>query len=781
MLSARLGPGPGIAPANRGIWLLMAGLLAATLAAYAPAWHGGMLWDDDAHITRAELRPVSGLWRIWTELGATQQYYPVVHSAFWMQYRLWGENTLGYHLCNIFLHALAAFLAALILRRLQVPGAWLAAAIFALHPVHVESVAWITELKNTLSGALYLGAALAYLRFDEERRRTLYALALVLFLLALLSKTVTATLPAALLVVFWYRRGILRWKRDVLPLAAFFVLGAGAGLLTAWVERALIGAEGAEFRFSLIERFLIAGRAIWFYLGKLAWPSDLIFIYPRWRISQEVWWQYLYPLAFVGLLAALWGLRRRFRGPLAALLLFCGTLFPALGFFNVYPFVFSFVADHFQYLASLGVIALGAAGLTLLSRRLRLPGGLAAPAALVLAGVLGGLTWAQSRQYADAETLYRATIERNPSCWMAYNNLGYLKLQGIPGEPAAALAPIEEALRLRPAYPGAHNNLGLALQKLGRTGEAVTHYREALRLRPDFPEAAHNLGVALESLGRPGQAAEVYAQALKLHPKSAGLHDRLGQALQGLGSLEEARAHIRQALDLNPGFAEAHNSMGNLLQRMDRAAEAEAEYREALRLKPDYPEARTNLGIALQAQGRLDEAAAEHREALRLAPDFAEAHCNLGNVFSAKGLPEDAIGHYREALRCDPGFIEAYNSLGQAQLALRRYGEAAASFEEALKLRPGYAPAHFNLGNLLQAAGRLQEAVSHYRQAIASQPGSAETHNNLGVALAGLGRTAEAAGEFQQALQLKPDYGEARKNLDRAGAALSKGALRKAP
>ena len=240
-----------------------------------------MLWDDNAHITRGDLRSAAGLWRIWFDLGATQQYYPLIHSAFWLQHKIWGDDTRGYHLVNIVLHALSSFLLALILRRLAVPGACLAAVIFAMHPVHVESVAWITEMKNTLSGVLYLSSALAYLRFDERRQKRMYATAMALFVPALLSKTVAATLPAALLVVFWWRRGRLHWRRDVLPLAPWFALSAAAGLLTAWVERTLIGAEGAAFQFTLIERVLIAGRAVWFYLGKLLWPANLIFIYPR--------------------------------------------------------------------------------------------------------------------------------------------------------------------------------------------------------------------------------------------------------------------------------------------------------------------------------------------------------------------------------------------------------------------------------------------------------------------------------------------------------------------
>ena len=361
---------PAVRPsASPQLWLLFAGLVLLTLAVYYPAWHGGMLWDDDAHITRVDLRSLSGLWRIWFDVGATQQYYPAAHSAFWVFYQLWGDNTLGYHLANIVLHASSAFLVAVILRRLAIPGAVLAALIFAVHPVNVESVAWMTELKNTLSGVCYLGAALMYLRFDESRDRRWYALAAGLFVLALFSKTVTATLPAALLVIFWWQRGRIRWREDVVPLLPFFAIGVAGGLLTAWVERAQIGAEGPAFQFTFVERCLIAGRAFWFYLGKLVWPTDLMFIYPRWQVSQQVVWQYAYPIALVALVAALWWYRTRSRAPLAAVLFFAGTLFPALGFFNVYPFIYSFVADHFQYLASLGIIVLASAAAATLAAR----------------------------------------------------------------------------------------------------------------------------------------------------------------------------------------------------------------------------------------------------------------------------------------------------------------------------------------------------------------------------------------------------------------------------
>ena len=395
---------------------------------------------------------------------------------------------------------MAAVMVALILRRLEIPGAFLAAAIFALHPVHVESVAWITELKNTLSAVFYLGSAMVYLRFDQQRRTPLYLWALGLFVLGLLSKTVTATLPAALLVIFWWQRGRLSWRKDVLPLLPFFLLGAVAGIFTAWVERTLIGAQGSAFAIPALERILIAGKAIWFYLGKLFWPANLIFIYPRWETSQAAAWQYLFPVAAFALVVALWALRRRWRGPLAGLLFFVGTLFPVLGFFNVYPFIYSFVADHFQYLASLGIITLVAAGIAMLLKRLQLwrrPAGYAICVLLLV--TLATLTWRQSRMYTDIETLYTTTIDLNPTCWMAYNNRGII-YKGL-GNYRQAIEDYNRAIEIKPDFAEAYNNRGNAYNGLGNYRQAIEDYNRAIEIKPDFAEAYYNRGVVYLNQG----------------------------------------------------------------------------------------------------------------------------------------------------------------------------------------------------------------------------------------------------------------------------------------
>jgi tetratricopeptide (TPR) repeat protein len=577
-------------------------IVCCTLLAYLPALDGGLLWDDAAHITRPELRSLHGLWRIWSDLGATQQYYPLLHSAFWVEYKLWGDALLGYHLANLLLHAAAACLVMLIMRRLALPGAWLAALIFALHPVCVESVAWIAEQKNTLSTVFYLSAALLYLHFDRTRRGSHYFLALALFVLALLSKTVTDTLPAALLVVFWWRRGRIGWKRDVLPLLLWFALGAAAGLFTAWVERNFVGAEGPGFALTLVERFLVAGRALWFYLGKLLWPANLMFFYPRWRVDSAVWWQYLFPLGALAALAGLCLLARKRRGPLAGALIFAGTLFPALGFFNVYPFIYSYVADHFQYTASLGIIVPVAAGLASAVR----PGARrwAVAAACLALAALGALTWRQCGMYYDIETLFQETLEHNPTSWIAHYNLGVL-IAGTPGRMEEAIQHYREAARLKPDYAMAHYNLALALalsQTPDRLPEAIEEYRAALRINPDSAEAHNNLGLALSKIpGRLPEAIQEYRSALRIDPDSAEAHNNLGIALLNMpGLVSEAIPHFQAALRTKPDSAEIHNNLGGALSLVPgRLQEAIEEYTTALRIQPDYSDARYNLEVAL--------------------------------------------------------------------------------------------------------------------------------------------------------------------------------------
>ena len=668
-------------------------ILCATMVAYLPALGGSLLWDDASHVTRPDLRSLHGLWRIWFDLGATQQYYPLLHSAFWFEHSVWGDAVTGYHLVNVALHAVAACLVVRIARRMALPGAWLAGLCFALHPISVEAVAWISEQKSTLSGVFYLGAALVYLSFDESRRVSRYWAATGLFVLALLSKTVTATLPAALLVVLWWRRGRLEWKRDVRPLVPWLVVGASGGLFTAWVERTLIGASGAEFTLTPVQRVLLAGRAIWFYFAKVVWPADLSFLYPRWSLDATQWWQYLFPLGVAAVGIGLWRLARRNRGPLAGFLVFAGTLFPTLGFFNVYPFRYSYVANHFAYLASLGILISAAWAVTIGTAKLwpGRTGGTVVPAILVAA--LGLLTWRQAGTYRDEATLYRATIERNPEAWLAHNNLGNLLFEA-PGRRAEAIAQFQAALRANPDYWEAHLSLGNALLEIpGRLDGAITEYEAAVRLAPEFERTHTNLGNALLRAGRNEEAIAQFETALRIQPSSAVAHSDLGNALARLpGRLPDAIAEYRAALSANPDFADAHNNLGEILaQTPGRLSEAVAQFEAAIQARPGYYDAHSNLGTALShIPGRLPDAVAEYEAALRIRPDSAVAHYNLGYALSR--LPDrlpDAVAEYRRAVQLDPTYADAHYNLAGALVRMPGgEAEALAECEIALRLKP---------------------------------------------------------------------------------------------
>lgn len=577
-------------------------LIALTAGAYIPAMNGGFIWDDDDYVQdNLTLRSLSGLGQIWFQPGATRQYYPLVHTTYWLEYQLWGLDPTGYHVVNVILHALSAVVVWRLLIRLTIPGAWAAAALFALHPVHVESVAWITERKNTLSGAFYLSAAWAYLRYEASQSPRLYWTALLLFAAALFSKTVTCTLPAALLLILWWKNQT-PMRRTAVALVPFFILGAAMSGVTVWMERHSVGAWGPEWDLSLVERGLIAGRALWFYAAKLLVPLDLAFIYPRWAIDATAIWQYLYPAGALGVGALLWAFRERWgRGPLTGVLFFAGTLAPALGFFNFYPMLYSFVADHFQYLASLGLLALAAAGGHCIWTRLGRPAAGPIALALVLA-VCGLLTWRQGQVYADLETLWRDTLQKNAGAWIAHNNLANILKQR--GQLDQAIGHYRQALWLKPGSAQIHLNLADAHQARGEPAAALRHYRRALEAEPARVETHLKLGNALLGQHAVAEAINSYRQAVRLAPNLALAHSNLGAALAIQRQFAEAIEHYRQALQLKPDFAEAHNNLGRLLAVRGQLTEAIEHYRRALQLKPTYRQARSNLASALQAAGQ---------------------------------------------------------------------------------------------------------------------------------------------------------------------------------
>jgi Flp pilus assembly protein TadD len=611
---------------SRNGWLGVFALLALLVVAYIPALRGGFIWDDDQYVTGNQtLRSLVGLWRIWFDPSATPQYYPLVHTTFWLEYHIWGLHAFGYHAVNLGLHAVAALLLYRLLTRLELPGAWLAAAIFALHPVELESVAWITERKNVLSAVFYLSASLAFLRFasvesvaePERRRWNCYFWALALFVAALFSKSVTCSLPAAMLLVIWWKRGRLRWH-DIWPLTPFFLLGAASGLATAWLEKHHVKAEGADWSLNLMERVLIAGRALWFYAAKLLWPAHLTFSYPRWNIDVGVWWQWLFPAAALGVVTVLWAMRNRIgRGPLAAVLFFIGTVGPALGFVNIYPMRYTFVADHYQYLAGIGLIVLCCVGL------IRLPG----MVVCLLLATLAAVTWQQGHIYRNIETLWLDTLAKNPESWLAHDNFGQTLLEKKQFKEAEGH--FREALRLNQRDAVAWFDSGCALLGEKKIDEAIQSFQEAVGVRPQYERAQYYLGLALARRGRVDEAINAYEKTLGINPGDSAVLSNLASALMAKGRFGDAATRLRAAVGLHPEVAALHSNLALALTYGGQLDEAIGEYQETLKLKPDSAEAHKDLGAALAAKGRVNEAVEQFTEALRLHPNDPEAEQQL--------------------------------------------------------------------------------------------------------------------------------------------------------
>ncbi len=721
------------APAPRSLggewadWKWAVLLLAATLIAYQPIWHAGFIWDDDSHVTPPELRSLRGLLRIWTQLGATQQYYPFVYSVFWLENKLWGDAPLGYHLVNVVLHVCSALLVVRIFRQLKISGGWFAAALFALYPIEVESVAWVSELKNTLSGVFYLGAMLVLLKFDQTRDARKYAIALALFVLGLLSKTVIATLPGAWLVLIWWQRGRISWKRDVPAVLPFVGAGLAAGLVTSFIERKLLHAEGSEFHFTFIERCLIAGRDIWFYLGKFVWPVNLAFFYPRWNVSQAVWWQYLFPMA-AALLAGLLVWKRQ-RGLLAAFLFFAGTLFPALGFFNVFPFRYSLVADHFQYLAILGPITLVAVAFSAASKRLLS----AAPVLPFAAGsvalaILGTLTWRQCQTYTDPDALWDHTYRLNPDCWMAHNYSGCKLLD--KGKLDEAISEFNIALAANPFDVTTRDNLGIALLQKGNVAEANAQFQQSLQTDPDSPETFNDLSAALRQQGRLDEAIAYGQKAVAARPIFTSAHYNLGLALADKGDTEGAIAQYEAAVQIHPEFANAQNNLGGLLLKTGKAGEAIPHLQEATRINPGLSQAQVNLGLAYLNQGQINDAQIHFELALKQKPDDADAYFNLGNILAQRGDFPGAITRFQKTLEINSNYTDAFINLGNVFLKTSKVDEAIAQFQRALLISPDNAQAHNNLANAAAKKGMFQTAIEHYESALRLQPADASFQNN---------------------------------------------------
>jgi protein O-mannosyl-transferase len=708
---------------------------------YYPSLSGGFLWDDDRLLTESRIiKSPDGLHRIWCSTEAVD-FWPVTNTLLWTQWRLWGMDPAGYRVTNLITHAAAALLIWIILQRLSISGAFLAAMIFAVHPVNVESVAWITQQDNTLALLFFLLSILWYLKAlrcdgaprEGEQSRPLaaalqtrcpsptvhcqptalssfiphlssfYWLSLAGFALAMLGKGSAAVLPVVLLGIVWWRRKVTRW--DVARSLPFFAIAAILVVVNIWFQT---HGSGEEFRTAgFLERVLGAGGVIWFYLYKAVLPINLAYVYPQWEIQtgRVLWWLPL--LAALTVTAVLWWYREKWSWPfLFAWGFFCVSLAPVMGFTDVEYMECSLVANHYQYIAIIGVISLAAAGCSLWRRQIQGPVRWAGGGAVVILVItLMVLSWQQSRLYSDAILLYQASLETNPRSYIVHNNLGMaLKNAGRPNDAAEQF---QRAVDLKPDYFAACNNLAVVLNNLGRTQDAIKLFQHVLLQKPDYPEALNNLGAALIAAGRPEEAEKFIEKALRLKPDYAKAHYHLGIALSEIGRQKEAVEHFKQALSLKPDYAEAHNSLGVLLGQAGLLRDATEHFRQALHYDPKMFLAENNLGNTLSGEGKSDEAVEHYEQALRLKPDYLQARVSLAGALVKAGMFPKAIEHYEQALRLKPDCIEAYFGLALTYAKTKQTREAAAIAQKALELA--------RTQGRMEVAGKIEDWLRSYR------------------------------------------------------------------
>lgn len=596
---------------------------------YSPALSGGFIWDDDYYVTQNPLLTAPDGWhQIWFSAHSQSQFFPLAFSTLRLEYDLWTLHPFGYHLVNVLMHAVNSILLWRVLKTLAVPGALWAAALFALHPVQVESVAWVAEIKNLESTSCYLLAVLAWLRFigpAAAGRWRFYGFTLVLYVLALAAKTTACTLPAALLLVLWFQRRTLDW-RVLLQVTPFVMLGVAAGILSIWWEAHLGNyREDVGQGLTLVQRMLIASHALWFYSGKLVWPVNLTFSYPHWQVNPAEPADYLW-MAGGLLLAVILGVAWKKTGSraIAGVLFFAAALLPMLGFIPLYTFRYAYVADHYQYLACAGLFTVAAAGFDRIPRTVPL---------LVLSA-LAFLTWRQAHIYHDSLTLWQDALAKNPSSWMAHENLGLVLKQ--EGQLEEAAGQYEQCIRLKPDGATGHYDLGIVLFEQGKTGPAMAELRQAVQLAPRDSTANYNYAVALDGAGHEDEAIDQYQQAIRSNPAYFEAHLNLGLVFSRRGRANEALAEFQAAVRLAPNDAEARNDLGAVLRAKLRLADAVEQFRQAVRLQPDHALAHANLGATLLQQGQLDEAITELQTALHLDPNNADARKNLASALAGR-------------------------------------------------------------------------------------------------------------------------------------------------
>jgi tetratricopeptide (TPR) repeat protein len=701
---------------DRQRWVAGSGIIILLcILAYLPSLNAPFIWDDTFYLSENPMIPAAdGLRRFWFTTEAPD-YYPLTSTTWWLEWRLWGANPMPYRLVNVLLHATAAILVWHVLSQLRIAGGWVAALIFALHPVNVPSVAVICERKNVLALPLMLASLLLYLRFEKTERWLWYALSLVVFLLALLAKSAVVMLPCALLILAWWQRDKIT-KRDLARVAPFFALSLVMGLVTVWFQynRALDGLPVPLGDWAT--RMARAGWAVWFYLSKAIAPFGLSMIYPRQQFSGSslAAWLPLFSLAVCTLVA--WRFRRGWgKHALAGIGIFSVMLFPVLGFFSQGFYEHSFVADWWQYFSLPALIALAVAACHHWTKRLRAP----IPAAVSVACVLAvlSLTYTRAQIFSDEELIWRDTIRRDTKSWAGNFNLAHLLEKR--GAPDAAIAHYRAAIAARPDRPEPFSNLGELLARRGQTRDALALFERAVVIAPNYTPAHVNFANLLYSLGETERALRHYDTAMRIKPDSpdartarAAMHNNLALTAATAGNHEEAARHFETALQSDPDAGAVHHNFAMTLLKLNRPDDAITHLRRAVQLLPQFADSHMLLGRTLAQRGQFAEA----RDALLHGFQTVPKHLGLANELAwfLVTCPDARFRDNPLALRLAENLAaatqrkspEVLDTLAAAYADAGRFSEAAETAEKALKLADPQS----------ELAAAIQSRLELYRQ-----------------------------------------------------------------
>ena len=761
---------------TKTLWLTVGGIMLLALVTFAPAIRGEFFFDDDVLIVKnPRVTEPGGVWESWTTLKQSD-YYPVTWSLLWVQWRLWSDEPGGYHVICILLHCVSSVLVWRVLWRLKVPGALVAAMLFAVHPTHAESVGWISEQKNTLAMVFFLLTTWAWLKFDDGEGWPWYAAALALFGAALLSKASVVMLPAALLLVAWWRAGpphpsdgfgarirgffAVIWKPALLLLPFLVFSGAAAWVAMETQGKNIGTALGRPEGEGFATHLAASGMAVWFYLYKSLLPVRLAFVYPRWEVDAASVLSYVPTVAVIAALAGLWLLRRRAwaRASFLAWAVFVVLLFPLLGFFDNAYWAYSRVADRYVYFSLIAVVALAAAGGAKLFGALPPPCRQARmPVAGIVVAVLAVLAGMRADLFGRPQELWRDTVEKYPSAWIAREN--YAKHLGSQGRYAEAAKHVTYVYQVRPDRPDSVTNYGVILHHLGRSAEGLVYLETSNRRWPGHLPTYRNLPVVLMKLGRyddaarycrawlqraPGsvparirlgralrkarrydEAIAAFEEAARLRPDDAGIRHFVGTIWAARGDLRRAVHEFRAALQLAPDHLPSRGDLGRALRQMGAVDEAIAIFREILRMYPDEPQAHLSLALALIEKGELDEAERHLVQYLEWKPDDASARTTFAQMLAGQGDPGAAIREYREVLQRDADHVDALNNLAwlfatHPDGQYRDGDEAVRLAERACERTKRSAPALLDtLAAAYAEAGRFDDAVRTAVEALA--------------------------------------------------------------